>query len=444
MKLGELFLAAFDKFLDAEQKQLNSRLAERRYALSKYLLVGEFILNILNIRLPQDENAYMLDSAGGNSCPSGSNAYLDLATCLADYNDVIQKTRAQFGSESVTSEEVNLPSLPKGCSFKSESSGAIYVAFNGHDTGAGNGLYTPICDVSAYMLGSADNNGEYPIDCPAGSVAYPDIVKCHADYTRGGNVVDNEEDFETVGVVEDANRPRGCYLQFVNPTTTNIFFNTHATGIDPNFYFNGDSRVICELLSPSAGGYEGGDRVLAEAPKTNDFFPAKKRILAECTEEEIQGKELKLRIRQTLEKLLKIDASDGLVEVTKIAPVGRDTYKVDYSIRLNDDADVKRIAPAIGGSGKSIFERALTGRLAVELADANRDTTLENAIVRSVASQSMQVQTRTGTETTSNQAIAPVASSSLSISGAQMKHASSGMILVALVVALVLARLGQL
>lgn len=196
-----------------------------------------------------------------------------------------------------------------------------------------------------------------------------------------------------------------------------------------------DSRPLQATISDSRPlPATNADSRRLQVPLESDSRPvqATSRVLSQAAspdEGDVQIKELKFRIRQALEKVLKIDTAKDAVHVTDITQAGPDNYAVYYEIRLANDGDVKRIAPAVGGAGKAIFEKAFAGSLAMELGTPNRDTTLGNAIVRNVSAQSMQVRSSAQTERTPQ--ASSVLSSSLSISASQMKHGyRNGMILV--------------
>lgn len=120
--------------------------------------------------------------------------------------------------------------------------------------------------------------------------------------------------------------------------------------------------------------------------------------------------EVKERVRVSLIKTLKID-DENAVRVTGISVVpGRaSTYDVAYEVSCASDAEVKRLIPAISGSGKALFHKAMQGQMQVEIASASRTAMGAGTSVGGISSTSAQVRQRSSASSSGSMTISAAA-----------------------------------
>lgn len=172
------------------------------------------------------------------------------------------------------------------------------------------------------------------------------------------------------------------------------------------------------------------------------------RMLSASAEESAQLLELKLRVASSLEKTLQLDPATSMVQVTKVTKVNSKSssdYDVEYEIRMASQNDAKRVAPAIGGSGKAIFQRILKGNLEMEIADADKkdSTVLSRMRVGDVKSDagSLRVSQKSVSANKNSPSASNWKSSSLAASGSRTKStpfAAAGAAILMLVAAVYL------
>jgi len=135
----------------------------------------------------------------------------------------------------------------------------------------------------------------------------------------------------------------------------------------------------------------------------------RRQLAGSSLEERAIEAEVKERVRVSLIKTLKID--ENAVRVTGISavPGQASTYEVAYEVSCASDGEVQRLIPAIGGSGKALFHKAMQGQMQVEIASTKRTAMGAGTSVSGISSTSAQVRQRSSASSSGSMTISAAA-----------------------------------